>query len=105
MKKILCLDFDGVIHSYTSPWRNARKIPDPPVDYAFRWIREFMVRHCIGEEAGWQVNIFSSRSRYKGGVEAMKKWMLAWGFDAYLLRRIKLGARGDRRRDNYEEKR
>ena len=27
-KPILCLDFDGVLHSYTSGWRGAR-IPDP----------------------------------------------------------------------------
>jgi hypothetical protein len=30
-KPILCLDFDGVLHSYTSGWKGAAVIPDPPV--------------------------------------------------------------------------
>lgn len=29
-KPILCLDFDGVIHSYASGWKGADVIPDPP---------------------------------------------------------------------------
>jgi len=28
-KPILCLDFDGVIHSYSSGWKGADVIPDP----------------------------------------------------------------------------
>lgn len=28
---ILCLDFDGVCHSYTSGWKGAAVIPDPAV--------------------------------------------------------------------------
>jgi hypothetical protein len=31
-KPILCLDFDGVIHSYSSGWKGADVIPDPPVE-------------------------------------------------------------------------
>ncbi len=38
MKPILCLDFDGVIHSYTSGWKGADVIPDPPVEGAMQFI-------------------------------------------------------------------
>ena len=37
-KPILCLDFDGVIHSYTSGWKGARIILDPPVPGALDFI-------------------------------------------------------------------
>ncbi len=30
MKQTVVFDFDGVIHSYTSGWKGATVIPDPP---------------------------------------------------------------------------
>ena len=67
MKKILCLDFDGVIHSYTSGWKGARTIPDPPIPGAL----EFLVRAL----EHFQVAILSSRSHQLGGRYAMKRWL------------------------------
>ena len=66
-KPILCLDFDGVIHSYTSGWQGARSIPDMPVLGALEFIVEAL-NH-------FQVCIYSSRSRYLGGKRAMKRWL------------------------------
>lgn len=66
-KPILCLDFDGVIHSYSSGWKGACVIPDPPVPGALTFIRE-AIKH-------FSVAIFSSRSHQPGGVEAMNQWL------------------------------
>ena len=67
MKKILCLDFDGVIHSYTSGWKGPRVIPDPPVPGALEFIAKATVH--------FQVMIYSSRSGYWFGRLAMKRWL------------------------------
>jgi hypothetical protein len=67
-KPILCLDFDGVIHSYTSGWKGARNIPDPPVDGAL----DFIDRQL---NVGWDVVIHSSRARHWGGISAMRAWL------------------------------
>lgn len=64
---ILCLDFDGVIHSYESGWKGATEIPDPPVPGALEFIHEAL-NH-------FEVHIFSSRSNHPGGIAAMKYWL------------------------------
>lgn len=77
-KPILCLDFDGVIHSYKSGWKGADVIPDPPVDGFFEWAIE--ARTCF------TLVIFSSRfSGTEDGVDgarAAKNWfhghLLQW---------------------------
>lgn len=66
-KPILCLDFDGVIHSYSSGWRGAGTVSDPPVPGAV----EFLVRAT----EHFEVHIFSSRSHQLGGIDAMKAWL------------------------------
>ena len=67
---ILCLDFDGVIHSYVSGWKGADIIPDPPVPGAIEFLRE-AVNH-------FSVHIFSSRSHQEGGITAMREWIGYW---------------------------
>jgi len=68
MKPILCLDFDGVLHSYTSGWKGAAVIPDPPVPGSL----EFIVKALDT----YEVAIFSSRSHQWGGKRAMKRWLI-----------------------------
>lgn len=65
-KPILCLDFDGTLHSYKSGWQGADVIPDAPVDGAI----EFLVQAV----EKFRVNIYSSRSHQPFGIEAMKLW-------------------------------
>jgi hypothetical protein len=66
MKKILCLDFDGVVHSYTTPWVAPEIIPDPPVTGALAFIQEALKT--------FRVVIYSSRST-PGGIRAMQIWL------------------------------
>lgn len=66
-KPILCLDFDGVIHSYTSGWKGADVISDPMVERTEEFLKEAVEK--------FEVHIFSSRSHQTGGIEAMKEYI------------------------------
>lgn len=66
-KPILCLDFDGVIHSYLQPWVGAAIIPDGPVDGAMEFLSRAVEQ--------FEVHIYSSRSNQPGGCDAMCGWL------------------------------
>ena len=66
-KPILCLDFDGVLHSYKRGWMGAHIIGDPPVEGAVEFLQAASEHFIIA--------IFSSRSNEEGGIEAMKRWL------------------------------
>lgn len=70
--QILCLDFDGVLHSYESGWKGPTIIPDPPVLGAFDFI------HAVIRE--FEVHVYSSRSNQPGGIEAMQRWMISQNY-------------------------
>jgi hypothetical protein len=86
-KPILCLDFDGVIHSYDSGWKGAAVIPDPPVPGALDFIREALEH--------FEVHIFSSRSHQWGGKRAMKRWLVDWYREMFWARKDIQQAAGD----------
>ena len=69
-RPILSLDFDGVIHSYTSKWAGADVIPDPPVAGAIAFLRE-ATKH-------FRVCIYSTRSATEAGRRAMSLWIERW---------------------------
>jgi len=54
----MCLDFDGVLHSYTSGWQGAGVVSDPPVPGAIAFMRE-AVKH-------FTVVVYSSRAHSAG---------------------------------------
>lgn len=66
-KPILVYDFDGVIHGYTSGWKGATVIPDPPVPGA--------LEHLVGSLSRFQPAVHSSRSHQWGGIRAMKRYI------------------------------
>ena len=80
----ICVDFDGVIHSYSSGWKGITNIPDPPVEGAIEWLRQ--VLDCPDSICSMvpfsrvEVVIYSSRSRSWRGRRAMKSWFAKyWG--------------------------
>jgi hypothetical protein len=82
MQKIICVDFDGVLHSYRSGWKGATIIPDPPVVGAIAWLTEMV------DDGRFEVCIYSSRSKEKGAIEAMKLWLINFGIPMSTLRGI-----------------
>lgn len=69
MKKLIALDFDGVIHSYTSGWQGARVIPDKPVDGSLKFIVDVLM------DSELDLAIYSIRARYWFGRKAMKNYL------------------------------
>lgn len=78
-KPILCLDFDGVVHSYTSRWAGPDIVVDLPTDGAQAALERYL--------SHFDVHIFSSRSHQPGGLEAMQQWM-ADHFDPLICAQI-----------------
>lgn len=67
----IAVDFDSTIHSYTTPWKAAHVIPDPPVDGALQWLRDMLVT--------FDVVVFSTRCKTWRGRRAMRRWL--WEHD------------------------
>ena len=65
-KPILCLDFDGVCHLYTSGWQGADILPDPPVPGLWEFL--------LAASPEFEIAIFSTRSHQEGGKAAMVNW-------------------------------
>lgn len=74
-KPILCLDFDGVCHSYTSGWQGVGVISDAPVSGLFDFL--------VSAKEHFKIHIFSSRSSSREGRIAMSRWF-ADHYTAYL---------------------
>ena len=82
MPRIVVLDFDGVIHSYTSGWKGHKVIADPPMPGAFEFIRQ-VVSH-----PEFDLAVLSSRSSSVLGRRVMRDWFLAHGLEAHILDEI-----------------
>ena len=69
----IIVDFDGVIHSYTSGWQGASCAADLPVDGAIEWLNS-MAEH-------FRIAILSSRSHQPYGIECMKQYLVDNGVE------------------------
>jgi hypothetical protein len=68
----VAVDFDGVIHSYTSPWVAPEHIPDPPVEGAIEWLNEI--------QKDFDLVIFTTRGSTTEGRAAVREYLYAHGF-------------------------
>lgn len=75
-------DFDGVIHSYTSGWKGADQIPDPPVPG---------IREAISgiRKAGYEVCVVSTRCGTPEGMAAIENWLRKSRIEVDAVRREK----------------
>ncbi len=69
MARIICVDFDGVVHGYDSGWKGVGVLPDPPVEGSIDSLKEMIADDRV------EPQIYSSRSKEPSGVEAMKKYL------------------------------
>lgn len=74
--KTLCVDFDGVIHAYSSGWQGNDVIPDGPVPGAMLWLHWAVKRY--------DVCVYSSRSKDPRGIAAMENAIRLWAHEAEL---------------------
>ena len=66
-KETVVFDFDGVIHSYKSPWQGAYVIPDPPVEG---------IREAIADiRKLYNVVVVSTRCIVPEGMKAVKDYL------------------------------
>lgn len=68
----ICLDFDGVLHSYTSGW-NGPVPTDPPTEGAQAFV--FALR-----DHGYDVVIQTTRANTAQGLMATVEWLKVHGF-------------------------
>ena len=83
--EIICCDFDGVIHSYTTGWHDDDTVADPPVEGAIEWVKQHIPRPGYD---GPVIQVYSTRSQKPEGIAAMKRWFLKYGLTEEELSKI-----------------
>jgi hypothetical protein len=80
-RRVLLVDFDGVIHSYKSGWKGPLNIADHPVKGAFKWLADAVEM--------FDVRVFSARCNAPGGPEAMQEWFSKWQLPREVLAKLR----------------
>jgi hypothetical protein len=67
LRRTVCLDFDGVLHSYRSGWCGATIIPDPPIHGTREAVARLREQYCVV--------VYSTRCHSEEGRKAVKNWL------------------------------
>lgn len=70
----IAVDFDGVIHSYRTPWMGHGVIPDIPVPGAIEWLNEI--------SKSFRVVFHTTRGSCGVGKAAVMMWLRRHGYTA-----------------------
>lgn len=81
--KNISVDFDGVVHEYTTTFTDYLIIPDPPIVGAFSFLMSL-------QEQGYNVIIQTARAIDDLAVQAIRDWFLEWGYSPKLLSEIEI---------------
>jgi len=72
MRQTISVDFDGVLHRYTSGWKGASVIPDGPVPGAIKWLVD-LADHLNPD--GFRIVVCSARASRPWGWWAVRRWL------------------------------
>jgi len=82
-RKMVLVDFDGVLHSYKSGWAGANIILDGPLPGAIAWLESLL------ENPDLDVRIFSARCNDPNAIRAMIAWFCEHRINQNLLDRLR----------------
>lgn len=68
----VAIDFDGVIHSYTSGWTDAYTIDDPPMPGAIDWLKSLI------DDDSYDIYIYTARLGHDADAKRAKQAILHW---------------------------
>jgi hypothetical protein len=69
---VVAVDFDGVMHSYTSGWTGHEPV-DPPEPGARDFVQWLLAQ-------GLEIVVVSARAAAPGGAQAIRDWLALHGF-------------------------
>src|SRR3990167_6669477 len=81
-KRVLSIDFDGVIHKYSKRWYDGTCY-DEPVEGAIDALKKFI-------DNGFRIKILSARAQNKRQIENIKEWFLKYGLLKKYLKKIEI---------------
>jgi len=81
-RRIISLDFDGVLNSYKTGWEGHATISDAPVPGAIAWLTGLLL------DKRFDVHMHSSRCTRPEGIAAMMRWFVKYGLPNDLLDKL-----------------